>query len=125
MFARIPNRCVTNKNLFDTVPRALQEGILFDVLELFRGSGNWTSSHVAAGLRAHDGFDVDGRRLRVGNLAERSTCYELISLAARRVIGEWHAGLPCLSFGTLRRPQVRSKLCPFGFDPKDPLHSLS
>ncbi len=106
--------------LFETIPPALQEGILFDVLEIFRGSGNWSSSHAAVGLRVHDGFDVDGRRLRVGNLANQSTCYELISLAARRVIGEWHAGLPCLSFGTLRRPQVRSKQIPFGFSPSDP-----
>lgn len=115
-----PKQMCDRQEIFDSIPKALQEGILFDVLEIFRGSGNWTSCHAAAGLRAHDGFDVDGRRLRVGNIADRAICHELISLAFRRVIGEWHAGLPCLSFGTLRRPQVRSKLCPFGFNPKDP-----
>ena len=115
-----PQQMSDRQEIFDSIPRALQEGILYDVLEIFRGSGNWTSSHAAAGLRAHDGFDVDGRRLRIGNLADRSICFELISLAARRVVGEWHAGLPCLSFGTLRRPQVRSKQCPYGFNPSDP-----
>ena len=28
--------------------------------------------------------------------------------------------MPCLSFGTLRRPQVRSKAFPNGFNPRDP-----
>ncbi len=118
-----PQQLVDRQEIFDSVPRALQEGILYDVLEIFRGSGNWSASHAAAGLRVHDGFDVDGRRLRVGNLADKGICFELI-LAARRVIGEWHAGLPCLSFGTLRRPQVRSKQFPFGFDPTDPFTSF-
>lgn len=46
--------------------------------------------------------------------------HELISLACRGVVREWHAGVPCLSYGTFRRPQVRSNKCPFGFDPSDP-----
>ncbi len=37
---------------------------------------------------------------------------------------EWHCGLPCLSFGTLRRPQVRSIQKPFGFNPDDPFTRL-
>lgn len=74
-------------------------------------------SNSFRGLIAHDGIDIDGRRLRCGDLSSRSTCRELVALALRKVIREWHAGLPCVSFGTLRRPQVRSLACPFGFDP--------
>ena len=48
-----------------------------------------------------------------------STFQELAALALRRVVRDWHAGVPCPSFGTLRRPQVRSKQVPFGFNPKD------
>ena len=104
----------------DSIPKPIKEGILFDCCEIFRGTGNWTSVHASRGLTCHDGFDVDGRRLRCGDLASRSVFAELIGLAARGVVREWHAGLPCVSFGTLRRPQVRSKAKPYGFNPKDP-----
>ena len=33
-------------------------------------------------------------------------------------------GPPRLTFGTLRRPRIRSKLCPSGFNPDDPLTAL-
>ena len=103
-----------------SVPSSLSEGILFDCVELFRGAGNWTSVHADRGLRCHDGFDNDGRRLRCSDLASDGVFRELIALAARRVVREWHSGVPCLSYGTLRRPQVRSKEQPYGFDPSDP-----
>ena len=45
---------------------------------------------------------------------------ELLALALRRVVREWHAGMPCVSFGTLRRPRVRSRACPADFNPRDP-----
>lgn len=102
------------------VPPSLQEGYLYDVCEIFRGSGNWTAVHASRGLRPHDGFDVDGRRLRCGDVANPQIFRELVALAARRVVKEWHAGVPCVSFGTLRRPQVRSVEVPFGFNPEDP-----
>ena len=102
------------------VDKPLSEGILYDVCEIFRGSGNWSSVHAARGLRSHDGFDIDGRRLRCGDLADESIARELLALAARRVVAEWHAGVPCVSWGTLRRPQVRSISQPFGFNPQDP-----
>ncbi len=53
-------------------------------------------------------------------MSDAAVTHELISLALRKVVLDWHAGVPCLSFGTLRRPQVRSKLYPNGFDPLDP-----
>eukprot|EP00438_Fugacium_kawagutii_P027310 Skav202710 [mRNA] locus=scaffold654:644734:649143:+ [translate_table: standard] len=102
------------------IPDSLQEGYLYDVCEVFRGTGNWTSVHASRGLKPHDGFDVDGRRLRCGDVADPKIFHELIALAARKVVREWHAGVPCVSFGTLRRPQVRSKDCPYGFNPDEP-----
>ena len=103
-----------------SIPQSLQEGILYDAVEIFRGSGNWSAVHGARGLTMHDGFDIDLRRLRFSDLSDRAVFRELVSLAARRVVREWHAGLPCVSWGTLRRPQVRSIARPFGFNPKDP-----
>ena len=103
----------------DTIPRPLKEGFIFDCIEIFRGTGNWSKSHTDAGLRVHDGVDVDGRRLRFSDLSDCSTFRELAALACRGVIRDWHCGVPCLSFGTLRRPAVRSKEQPFGFDPSE------
>lgn len=99
--------------------RWLSEGFLFDCIELFRGTGNWSTAHQQQGLIVHDGIDTDGRRIRCKDLSDPSVCHEVAALAARGVIREWHAGLPCVSFGTLRRPRVRSKQFPFGFDPLD------
>ena len=106
------------------VPKPLEEGILFDCIEIFRGSGGWSAAHSCAGLRVHDGIDIDGKRLRAADLADSGTCRELVSLVLRRVVKEWHAGMPCVSFGTLRRPQVRSKAMPYGFNPSDAFTSF-
>ena len=65
-----------------------------------------------------------GRRLRIGDLLSDGTFREVCSLAIRGVVKEWHCGLPCLSFGTLRTPQVRSIEFPFGFDCKDPFTAM-
>lgn len=103
-----------------SVPTPLSEGILFDAVEVFRGSGNWSDTHASHGLSVHDGFDVEGARLRYTDLATGAVMHELLALALRRVVREWHFGVPCISFGTLRRPQVRSKSCPAGFNPEEP-----
>eukprot|EP00438_Fugacium_kawagutii_P008019 Skav209170 [mRNA] locus=scaffold1137:401715:406094:- [translate_table: standard] len=102
-----------------SIPFPLSEGFVYDAIELFRGTGNWSEAYQRHGLLVHDGIDLDGRRLRVGDLAKIATCQELCALALRRVVRDWHAGVPCPSFGTLRRPQVRSKREPFGFNPSD------
>ena len=112
------------KLLVSSIPNSLSEGILYDALELFRGSGNWSNAHSAMGLSVHDGVDTDGRRIRSMDLTDMGVFRELVALALRRVVKEWHAGVPCLSFGTLRRPRVRSKTQPFGFDPEDPFTRL-
>ena len=104
-----------------TLPPALQEGIIFDSVELFRGSGNWSESHERHGLVVHHGFENSGRRLFFKDLLDNATFRDVISLALRGVVREWHAGPPCLTFGTLRRPRLRSKDQPSGFNPHDPL----
>ena len=106
------------------IPRSLQEGIIFDCVELFRGSGNWSQCHADIGLRVHDGFDNSGHRLFFKDLSDNATFREVISLALRRVVREFHAGPPCMTFGTLRRPRLRSVSQPEGFDPTDPLTAL-
>ena len=103
-----------------SVPPPMTEGVLYDCIEIFRGSGNWSEAHLSRGFRVHDGVDVSGRRLRFLDLSCNSVASELIALAYRGVCRDWHAGVPCPSFGTLRRPQVRSKEFPAGFNPEDP-----
>ncbi len=103
-----------------SIPPPLQEGILFDCLEIFRGSGNWSEAHSRAGLNVHAGIENSGRVLRISDMSTSATFHELVAMALRRIVLDWHAGVPCLSFGTLRRPQVRSLSCPAGFDPFEP-----
>ena len=59
--------------------------------------------------------------LLMQNMLDPSVIAQLLSLAARGVVREWHAGPPCFTFGTLRRPRIRSKHQPSGFNPNDPL----
>ena len=106
-----------------TIPKPLAEGFIYDCVELFRGSGNWSQAHQQHGFLVHDGFDNDHRRLFFKDLLNPSTFHEVLSLAYRRVVREFHAGPPCLTFGTLRRPRLRSKTQPAGFNPTDPLTS--
>ena len=102
-----------------SLSRPIQEGYLYDCIELFRGSGNWSLAHEQQGLTIHAGLDsCAGRGLRA-DITSPSVARELIGMAARRIIGEWHAGVPCVSFGSLRRPRVRSRLYPSGFNPTE------
>ena len=103
------------------IPHALSEGILYDCVELFRGSGNWSSCHQQQGFVVHDGFDNSGRRLFFKDLLDNHTFKEVLALALRRVVREFHAGPPCVTFGTLRRPRLRNCEHPSGFNPNDPL----
>ena len=118
-------RFAQGKSLFGPLLcRPLQEGILFDVVELFSGSSHWTLSHAALGLTAYPGVDIPNSSGRVMDFSLDSTFHGLCALALRRVVREWHGGPPCLTYGTLRRPRLRSKAKPFGFNPEDPLAKL-
>ena len=108
----------------ESIPTPMVEGILYDCIEIFRGTGNWSSAHESRGLRVHPGIENSGQLLRVADLSNDAVVHELVALALRRVISDWHAGVPCLSFGVLRRPQVRSLKFPAGFNPLDPFTRL-
>lgn len=101
------------------VPPPLREGYLYDCIELFRGEGNWSLSHELHKLRVHKGLDIKGLRVAFLDLMDDSVFHQLLALALRRVIRDWHAGPPCKTFGTLRRPRIRSKRYPSGFNLKD------
>ena len=104
---------------------ALSEGVLWDCAEVFRGDGNWSECVIAGGLRVHDGFDT--RFSTAHDFCSIELFRLLVSLVLRRVVRIWHFGLPCVSWGTLRCPRVRSKCRPFGFSPTEPFtaqHSL-
>ena len=94
--------------------------VAFDCIELFSGQGNWSRSHAAVGLEVHPGIEREASGSAFGDLADNATFHSLAMLAYRGAIRDWHAGPPCWSFGTLRRPRLRSKLYPAGFNPLDP-----
>ena len=106
------------------VPPSLREGFLFHCLEMFRGCGAWTKAHREAGLTVHPGptsTTCKPLQARYLYMADDAVFRELLSLALRGVVREWHGGPPCLTFGTLRRPRLRSKARPAGFNPAEPL----
>ena len=95
--------------------------VIFDCVELFSGQGNWSRQHELAGLRVHPGIERDAAGKAYGDLDDKRTFLELARLAYAGSIREWHAGPPCWSFGTLRRPRLRSKISPAGFVIDDPV----
>ena len=106
------------------VPGHLHEGFVFECLEVFSGSGNWSRAHREAGFSVHPGVDISGNQFRFQDMAVPATFHELCALVLRRAVREWHFGPPCVTYGTLRRPRIRSKRSPAGFNLKDPLTRL-
>ena len=106
----------------NSIPPPLHEGFLWDFAEVFRGSGHLTEGHRQSGLVVHPGFDIaDGEK---GDVLNPSTFLAIVGLICRRVVRIWHVAPVCTTFGTLRRPRLRSKLEPFGFRPDEPATSL-
>ena len=104
-----------------SVPPQLAEGILFDFMEIFRGEGNLTRTAHDMGWRVHPGFGItDGPS---GDLSTPECMGLIIGLICRRVVAYVHLGPPRTTFGTMRRPRVRSKSMPFGFSASDPATS--
>lgn len=104
-----------------TPERKLREPLLFDCIELFKGESNWSSSHARIGLRVRPAINEKGQAFTHDDLLNDSVFDQLVQLAARGVIREWHAGPPSFTFGTFRRPRLRSRQKPFGFNHADPL----
>ena len=80
-------------------------------------TGNWSECMIVGDLRVHDGFDT--RFSAAHDFCSTELFRLLASLVLRKVVRIWHFGLPCVSWGTLRRPRVGSKYRPFGFSPTD------
>ena len=99
-----------------SIPPGLPEGFLWDFIEIFRGRGCLSAAHERAGFRVHDGIDniIDPEN----DILFNSTMLYLVGLVARRVVRVWHFAPVCTTFGTLRRPRLRSKHQPFGFNPE-------
>ena len=100
-----------------TIPRALQEGFLFDFCEVIRGCGKLSSAHKHLGMRVHPGFVGPGSL--DCSLQDRSTFLALVGLICRRVVRAFHVAPNGKTFGTLKRPRVRSKQEPLGFQPDE------
>ncbi|CAE7873092.1 unnamed protein product [Symbiodinium necroappetens] len=92
------------------LPPALNEGIVYDTLECFSQEGTWAAAHSAAGLVAHPGLFTAGRPLQFADLADGDILAQLVSLAARGVVREWHFE-PAGSFGGALARAVEVKLC--------------
>ena len=107
----------------DSIPKGLSEGFLWDFCEVFRGTGHLSNAHRELGLTVHPGFDLlDGA---CGDVLLPSTFSAIVGLICRRVVKAWHiAPAVCTTCGTLRRPRLRSKLIPFGFEPDEPHTAL-
>lgn len=95
------------------IPSSLSEGIVYDCIELLRGEGNWSDAHAALGFK--------GSGFQFNDLFDDSVYHQVVSLAARDVIEDWHAGPPCKTYGALRRPRIRSKRLPAGCNMRDPI----
>ena len=117
----IPDVCSPDPEISVRIPSSLSEGVLYDCIELFRGEGNWSDAHAGLGFKVHSGLDISGNGFQFNDLLDDSVFHQVVSLAARGVIEDWHAGPSCKTYGTLRRPRIRSKRWPAGFNLKDPL----
>eukprot|EP00438_Fugacium_kawagutii_P019732 Skav213561 [mRNA] locus=scaffold263:154967:157288:+ [translate_table: standard] len=96
---------------------ALCEGFLWDFCEVFKGSGHLSSAFKDQKLRVHPGFEIkDGAH---GDVLNPAAFLAIVGLICRRVVRAWHVAPVCTTFGTLRRPRLRSILQPFGFDPNE------
>ena len=109
-----------NFSLTSKLTNSLRDNtIAYDCIELFAGVGNWSKAHARRGLRVHPGVERTAVGRGYGDLFDNRTFRDLAHLAYSGAVKEWHAAPPCWSFGTLRRPRLRSKLCPAGFNPED------
>ncbi|CAE7480810.1 unnamed protein product, partial [Symbiodinium microadriaticum] len=104
--------------LHQDLPPQLDEGVIFDFMDVFQGEGSLTQVAVEMGLRVHPGFNImDGQGYDILS----SACFDqVVGLVCRRVVAYVHLGPHCSSFGTMCRPHLRDRRDPFGFNPDDP-----
>ncbi|CAE7376299.1 unnamed protein product [Symbiodinium sp. CCMP2592] len=90
------------------LPRSLSEGILYDCCELFHEPRTWSLQHAALGLEVLRIPSSGGSEVRFNDLLQRVVFQELVSLALRGVVRDWHAGPPSVPFCSPYHPALRS-----------------
>ncbi|CAE7673514.1 Senp8 [Symbiodinium sp. CCMP2456] len=89
------------------------EGCLYDCIEI-GGSGSWAQTLGSFGLTLHPlSCSSDGASL-LADLSGKAVARDLIGLAARRVVREWHVSLTGSTYSPLKRPRQRTALMPAG-----------
>ncbi len=89
----------------------------FDFLEVCCGKTSpLIDSAIAGGLRA--GPRIDLAFHTYWNLESQRVVSWIFYLLRRRRIKHFHSGVPCTTFSIARKPALRGKLHPWGFDPK-------
>ena len=116
-----PPELLNQPSLDPLVPRPLlHEGILYDAVVFGSTSDAWGQALQGFGLKVlfkgSSARASHGERLDFGS----GLFHELASLAARRVVREWHWSRLFSTFGTLRKPRRRSALCPWSNDTSEP-----
>ena len=89
-------------------------GIALSCLQVLAIGARPTLLEVFESIQALSGVHLDE------GIEDNNTFRALGKVAASGAVREWDAAPPCWSFGALRRPRLRSKEKPAGFDPDDP-----
>ena len=66
----------------DLGPLAVEgAGLVYDCIELFAGSANWSRAHAQQGFSVHPGLEREAAGLKYGDLADDRTFYRMVHLA--------------------------------------------
>ena len=87
----------------------------FEFIEVFSGASKITEYASQMGLIVGPPLDLDTSPeydLRGSQVIEWLT-----SMVARRQLLAFFLGPPCTTFSVMRRPRLRSRACPYGFEP--------
>ncbi|CAE7218749.1 Senp8 [Symbiodinium microadriaticum] len=93
--------------------RISKEGCLYDCIEL-GGSGSWAQTLGSFGLTLHPLSCSSNGASLLADLSGKTVARDLIGLAARRVVREWHISLTCFTDSPLKRPRRRTACMPAG-----------
>eukprot|EP00435_Cladocopium_sp_Y103_P013731 s39_g3.t1 len=90
----------------------------FDFVEVFAGAASVTRCVAALGFSVCCPIDISfGPEM---DLSFVHVIEWLVHLVQNHYVKSMMVEPPCTTFSIMRRPALRSKSCPFGFDPSDP-----
>ena len=90
----------------------------FEFIEIFAGSSRVTLALERLGVIC--GPPIDLSRSEEYNMKEVFVLEWLFHLIERGSLRAFLLEPPCTTFSIMRRPALRDRICPFGFDPSDP-----